>query len=182
MPGSAQWKMLTHQRKGHNECWVCDRQVYSLIFWNELIGAAQMAQFSPADRNFIISHIKGFNKDQADLMPAPMQTPNQQKCPMIFGEFTNWRPKRMFDIKEFCDRIDLDKPDFFKKMQDSDLLDGDVKTVDDLKPKEREEYDLEVEAHYEKYGEKWKEVVKEFMKYQKPNLVNADMKTLIDNK
>lgn len=36
--GSGQWKFFTEKVNGENDCWICDRQIYSLIFWNELIG------------------------------------------------------------------------------------------------------------------------------------------------
>jgi len=32
MPGSGQWRMITDKT---SECWICDQQVYSLIFWDE---------------------------------------------------------------------------------------------------------------------------------------------------
>jgi hypothetical protein len=40
IPGSGQWKIITAQQPGQEPCWVCDRQIYSLIFWNENIGYA----------------------------------------------------------------------------------------------------------------------------------------------
>ena len=51
---TGQWEMVTGETKRDNECWVCDRQVYTLIFWNELIGAAEMSNFSMEDKNYII--------------------------------------------------------------------------------------------------------------------------------
>lgn len=35
-----------------HDCWVCDRDVYSLILWNEEIGKAQMKIISEDDKNY----------------------------------------------------------------------------------------------------------------------------------
>ena len=44
-------------------------------------------------------------------------TPSKGSVPEIYGSFTNWQPKKMFDIREFCDKIYTDKPDIFKLSQ-----------------------------------------------------------------
>ena len=31
MPGSGQWKLI---RDRSEECWVCDQQIYGLVFWD----------------------------------------------------------------------------------------------------------------------------------------------------
>ena len=41
MPGSGQWRMISNETygvPGDFECWICDKQIYTLIFWNEMIG------------------------------------------------------------------------------------------------------------------------------------------------
>ena len=38
MPGAGQWRVFTESFKGQNDCWLCDHQVYSIIFWNKDIG------------------------------------------------------------------------------------------------------------------------------------------------
>jgi len=34
MPGSGQWKLISSR---HEECWVCDQEVYGLVFWDDEI-------------------------------------------------------------------------------------------------------------------------------------------------
>ena len=116
IPGSGQWKMVTGETKRDNECWVCDRQVYTLIFWNELIGAAEMSNFSMEDKNYIIDYIKKFeNLNAGKQSNFPTQDePNHLKHPQIYGQFTNWQPKPMYEIKEFCDKLNVNKPNIFK--------------------------------------------------------------------
>lgn len=62
MPGSGQWRAITKQPVGEKECWICDKQVYSLIFWNELIGSARAAAFSAEDREFVIQKLEHINR------------------------------------------------------------------------------------------------------------------------
>ena len=31
MPGSGQWKLI---RDKHEDCWICEQEVYGLIFWD----------------------------------------------------------------------------------------------------------------------------------------------------
>jgi hypothetical protein len=35
------------------------------------------------------------------------------QAPEIFGCFNNWKPQKMFDIREYCEIIYVDKPDIF---------------------------------------------------------------------
>lgn len=40
--------------KGKNEakdeeCYMCDKEVYSIVFWNELIGAMEMTKYTNKD-------------------------------------------------------------------------------------------------------------------------------------
>jgi hypothetical protein len=35
MPGSAQWRILTAQSQDKASCFVCDKHVYTLIFWSK---------------------------------------------------------------------------------------------------------------------------------------------------
>ena len=62
-----------------------------------------------SDQKYILAHLKEINKrtkiDESDTI-------NQER-PFIYGSFTNWKPKRMFEIREFCDRINQYKPDVF---------------------------------------------------------------------
>ena len=55
--------MITEELPGQNECWVCNRNVYSLIFWNELIGILELKKFSHEDRDFFLTRIQNLNPD-----------------------------------------------------------------------------------------------------------------------
>jgi len=57
----------------------------------------------------LVAKIKEFNPDDRELEKAKCG----HGCPFIYGQFTNWKPAKMQDIREFCDRINKDKPDIF---------------------------------------------------------------------
>ena len=40
IPGSGQWKMIDNH---HHDCWVCDRECYTILFWSPEIGLARKA-------------------------------------------------------------------------------------------------------------------------------------------
>ena len=84
---------------GHNECWVCDRTIYSLIFWNQLIGTVELKKFTKGDEDFFISKIREVNPEGVKLNDKD----NKGGCPMIYGSFTDWKPTPMLDIREYCE-------------------------------------------------------------------------------
>ena len=49
---------------------------------------------------------------------------------MIYGQFTNWKPQRMFEVREYCDRINLDKPDIFAVCKKEKIIPEGVETVE----------------------------------------------------
>lgn len=96
MPGSAQWKLYSNiddldysdlSHGSQNDCWVCDQHIYSLIFWNELIGKQEELPFDVSDQ---LEKLNDFSKFQG---------------PVIMGQFNNWKPQKLVEIKEFCDKI-----------------------------------------------------------------------------
>ena len=85
----------------HHDCWICDRECYTIFFWSPEIGAARKAQIEEDDQMFIISEIKRINN-----APQNDRIIDADQNAYIYGSFTNWKPKRMYEIGEFCKRID----------------------------------------------------------------------------
>ena len=71
----------------------------------------------------------------------------------------------MFEICEFCDRIDLEKPDFFKICKDNNVIDPNINSIADLEPKDRQIYDHQVKLYFKMYKKNWKDIIKQFQKY-----------------
>ena len=162
--------MITDELPGRNECWGCDRKVYSIIFWNELVGLVQLSKFSKSDTKWFIQKVQEFNPDPKEL--------EKEKCkmgaPTMYGEFTNWKPKKMREIREYCDKINTDKPNIFEICKDKDLIQPQFTTVEDLPEEQLLKYEMEVKHYYESYKKIWKEIIFKYLKYQKPNLVNVN--------
>ena len=38
MPGSGQWRMISTSNDEQERCWVCNKEVYSLVFWSREFG------------------------------------------------------------------------------------------------------------------------------------------------
>jgi len=120
IPGSGQWRMITKDIPGHNECWVCDRHVYSLIFWNELIGIIELRKFSKEDKDFFMTRIHEINPDPDGIEIDKIKC--ERGCPMIYGEFTNWKPKPMTEIREYCERVNPERKDIFEYCRENHLF------------------------------------------------------------
>ena len=163
-------------------CWVCDRQIFSLIFWNEYIGYSQAAAVSIKDRNFLINKIKEWNRfeetDKTENTPYPG---NQTVFPTIYGDFTNWKPKRMFEIREYCDRINSYKPNIFELCKQNEVINPWANSIKDLKGDQMQRYQREVKMHYDSYRTKWKDIIQGELKYKNPHIVNANFKGMIEN-
>jgi len=57
--------------------------------------------------------------------------------PVIQGPFTNWHPKRMLPIEDFCVRIDNSRPDFLDKMRQEGSCSKEAESTKDLNERER---------------------------------------------
>lgn len=38
IPGSGQWRMISTSHDEHDRCWVCNGEIYTLIFWSREFG------------------------------------------------------------------------------------------------------------------------------------------------
>lgn len=103
IPGSGQWKMIDDNQ---GDCWICDREIYSIIFWNRIIGTMQIRKISAADQQYLIEEVNDINHNE---MPK-----TEDDNPLIYGQFTNWKPKRMYEIREYCDKINRDRPNILQ--------------------------------------------------------------------
>lgn len=176
IPGSAQWKMITAQPKGHNDCWVCDRHIYSLIFWNKRIGAIGVQQVPREDQEYILGKIREFAKEEDSGAQKSKAEAEHSDTPYIYGSFTNWKPRRMFEIREYCDRINADKPNVFLRCKDQGYIRRGVTDTKDLNEEEKITYEKNVKEYFDSYLNSWKMVIIKNLKYKRPNLVNANMK------
>jgi hypothetical protein len=102
--------------------------------------------------------------------------------PYIYGDFTNWKPRRMYEIREYCNRIDPYKPNIFELCKQENIINTKATKIKDLRNDEIERYQREVKHHYEGYKNSWKDIIQNEMKYKRPHIVNANFKSMIENK
>ena len=60
------------------------------------------------------------------------QEKSSPDAPVIFGNFTNWHPKKMIPLEVFCEIIEQYPPDFIGKLISDDLCRSSVSDIDDL--------------------------------------------------
>jgi hypothetical protein len=78
---------------------------------------------------------------------------------MIYGSFTNWKPKRMFEIREYCERINMGKPDIFQLCMEKGILPEKSPAVEYLEPHLLKKYENEVKFYYESYRIIWRDII-----------------------
>jgi len=84
----------------------------------------------------------------------------------------------MYELKDYCFAIDKTKPDFLKRCQDNQQIRPNVHDYADFSFMEKRHYDAEVQQHLDAYCDQydhWKNVIQASLRYQKPNLVNANI-------
>lgn len=115
--------------KASNECWMCEKWRYSLIFWDakqthefqiQDSGLEELLQNLIMQSNVNIEH--AFEKQQVK-MPYSGQ-------PYILGTFTDWQPRRMMTVGEFCA-----------------IISNDTKIINSTDLEELEQYNSETVEH-----------------------------------
>ena len=120
------------------ECFVCDKDVYSIVFWNEAVGAIEAEKFTSLDKDFFMDNLKRING--SDLMTPLKKEGPKRGCPMIYGSFTNWKPKRMFEIREYCEMINKDKPNIYQLCKDRGIIPQKSPDAEYLPPHDMRKY------------------------------------------
>lgn len=93
--------------------------------------------------------------------------------PIIQGPFTNWHPKRMMTIEDFCLLIDT-TTDFIDRMKADKLCRKQVMTVFEMNDNERKVYEQRVDEYKEMYETTWMDIIKDEIKEDEINIVNFE--------
>lgn len=113
-----QWQMLMNE---HENCWVCDKWTYSLVFFNP----AKIQSSNPWDqcedlKHYIIKQLMLFHGGTSSIessIDSILGTIESDEQVQIFASFTNWQPKKMIPFLDFISIIDKDKPDFLYELR-----------------------------------------------------------------
>jgi len=59
---------------------------------------------------------------------------SEKNCPIIYGDFTNWKPKKMTEIVEFAETFEskFDEEVIFEKMQADKVIKSSQYEYNDL--------------------------------------------------
>ena len=74
-----------------------------------------------------------------------------------------------------------DKPDIYQLCKERGIIPAKSPDAENLPPHDLRKYQNEVKFYYESYKVVWKDIIQKYMKYKKPNLVNAEKKEQLDN-
>ena len=128
LPGWGQWRMISTATDSQERCYVCNLDMYSLVFWSRNYGMKQQKElfkhgidemayenqlFELEERNKKL----GIKVDYYESGGNPQLHEKGHKAigfPHIYGDFNNWKPRRMYTIEEFCYIMDTKKPDIAK--------------------------------------------------------------------
>ena len=161
---------------------MCEKEIYTLIFWTKPIGFSQSIDIDLEERDKILEQLELINHDNPlyDKAPSvPPRTPDTglsiTTTPMICGSFTNWRYKKMITLDSFLRLLDkTDNKAFIKQMRERGRVRSDVKNEEDLNQYEREKFVRFVKNYHTKQRKHWKLSLVKSLKYNKrPFMVNA---------
>ena len=113
--GSGQWyessknavACKTHYK---NECWICEKHVYSVIFWSK----AKAYQLNPVLSKEKTDEVRfEIDRDLVDEDPGELIYENtnvkyrylENQVPYICGSFTGWRYRKMIPLEEFTKQL-----------------------------------------------------------------------------
>ena len=106
MPGCGRWRMETQQ--GDN-CWVCDRWMYTLYFWNQEIGCFNDVNNIGIDKETKVSLVEKIRLHNPESYLA------SEDVPVLFSNITNWRPRPFITLMDFLDSLEEGaEPDYEK--------------------------------------------------------------------
>jgi len=135
MPGSGQWRMIATEQDPEERCWVCNQDVFSLVFWSRDFGIKSQCELEKTGIDEIAYENQLFEiekrcenlgikidylaNDGNPQLPQQARGHLQIGYPYVYGEFNNWKPQRMYTIEEFCYLVDPVRPDFIKNLKRS---------------------------------------------------------------
>jgi hypothetical protein len=110
--------------------------------------------------------------------PSQLQ---QTKVPFIAGSFSNWETREMIPILEFCEEIDLNKPDPIQMLKKQGRIGPEIEREEDIKTeKERAHLARAKESIKNDYKYRWQACILKSLKYKKAQYINLNFAAEID--
>ena len=97
--------------------------------------------------------------------PSQLQ---QTKVPFIAGSFSNWEAREMIPILEFCEEIDVNKPDPIQILKKQGRIGPEIEREEDIKTeKEKAHLARAKESIKNDYKYRWQACILKSLKYKK---------------
>ena len=182
-PGTGQWFETSEEAVGcrphyKNECWICDRHVFSVIFWSRAMAFKMTPIFNKEQTEIVryaidcdLNEEEGKELIYTNANVKYSQLDNQ--VPYLCGSFTGWRYHKMYSLEEFNRKFDDSKMTAF----DLAAASGKIR-----KRTENESQCNDYERSWLKYFEAqeklrfiydWKQFFKKSLRFKKPFVLNG---------
>lgn len=194
LPGQpGQWQMLSGP---HEECWICDKWTFSLVFFDPA-RREDAGLWNQCDdlKKHLIRQMQLFHGDVEDNRMAINEREEalyRSEFPFVdnehidefeevhlYANFTNWQPKRMVPFLNYIEQIDKDKPDFLAKLKKDHKISQKAQSLQDLTGEELEAFEKELHEYRKKIRDgHWERLLQKNLKYKKPAILNLDPREL----
>eukprot|EP00347_Sterkiella_histriomuscorum_P002614 403367462 len=172
IPGIGQWQMLTSQNPNDSpaccECWVCNKYIYTLIFWSKCIEYQLNDDYH---QNEIDQLLK--------LSPAKI---SESPIPQILGGFNQWHAQQMIPLHDFCHYLDPQQNNALKSLKKLGKIKEDINHYSQLNQKDQALYHQTQQEINQDYQCHWKEYVTKNLKYKKAQFINNQLLDNVDLK
>ena len=108
IPASGQWQMNSAWQDNKDQCWVCNKWCYTVIYWSPSVQVQIYKTYGP-DGQAMIPNQQQIQQVRKLVRTKPSQL--QSGAPLIAGSFSNWEAREMIPILDYCEAIDANKPD-----------------------------------------------------------------------
>ena len=199
IPGSKQWQMLIEKK---DPCWLCEREMKGYIFWTPGMQqkSQKILQLSLGEKQAIfqelehptcitvkqperpVAYIPPPEEGRRPKKPEPRPEPVFKQDPVICGQFTDWKPRKMIPLFDFLQEKEPDdrKLDYRNMFEHLKANFGFGQHSDITKFEMCESYHLNCIEEAMKKREPeifddWQSLFEEQCKYRKPFFINSDL-------
>lgn len=146
------------------KCWLCERQIYAIIFWSKNIGTHTQVSIQDDDKDNVINQINLINPESSSL-------------PQICGTFTDWKNVQMQPLDAFCESFDeySEQPNFIEDLKASENCRQEINSVEKMNRDEMNSYLKAIKDFNFKKMSTWKERLLKNVIYKRPLLVNQKL-------
>jgi hypothetical protein len=184
IPRSGQWQLNSTWQDIKEQCWVCNKWCYTLVYWSPTV-----------QQSIARTHT---NPDAKHSSPPPSEEVTTEELvrsllrptenyeyrgvgPKIAGSFTNWEVREMTPLVTFCEMMDTNKPDPIAILKKQGRVREEVESEADLRT-DKERYHLAriKEQIRQEYKLKWKQSIMRNLKYKRAFHLNLDFASEVD--